>query len=120
MRNCLNGDSECPQGYKETTTAAFIRQSSSKTQVHNEVERATQVLTNNCFPNRDIKSVTKNIINKWYNEQTNNTTAQVEIQIFYKALFSSIHQEDERVIKQIVKRNGKPVKQEARIKLTVY
>ena len=88
--------------------------------VHNEVERATQVLANNGFSNRDIERVTKNIIDKWYNQKNNNTPVQEEMKLFYKALFSNMHQEDERVIKQIVKRNVKPVNPEAKIKLSSH
>ena len=104
----MNGDSECPQRYKDSTIAAFIKGAlthcSSWTQVHTEVERATQVLTNNGFPNKDIERVTRKIIDKWYNPQDINTTAPEEIKIFYKALFSNIYQEDERVMQQIVQK----------------
>ena len=78
------------------------------------------MLANNGFSNRDIERITKNIIDKWYNQPNNNTPAQEEIKLFYKGLFSNMHQEDERAIKQIVKRNVKPVNPEARIKFTIY
>ena len=56
---CLNGRSECPQRYKDSTIGAYIRRAlthcSTWQQVHQEIERSTQVLVNNGFREKDIE-----------------------------------------------------------------
>ena len=52
--HCLNGISECPPRYKETTIGAYIRRALTHCNewqsVHKEMERATQILINNVLP----------------------------------------------------------------------
>ena len=49
--HCLNGRSECPQRYKDSTIAAYIRRAithcSAWKEVHEEIRRSTNVLLNN-------------------------------------------------------------------------
>ncbi|KAG0696538.1 hypothetical protein GWK47_003104 [Chionoecetes opilio] len=56
--HCLNGESKCPQRYKDSTIGAYIRRAlthcSTWQLVHKEIERSTQVLINNGFSERDI------------------------------------------------------------------
>ena len=121
--HCLNGKSECPQRYKDSTIGAYIRRAlthcSTWKQVHEEIERSTQVLVNNGFSDADVKRCTKKIIDKWYN--SNNTPGDKEdIVIFYKAFFSTAYKEEERIMKQIVSRNVKPTSPDKKVKLHIY
>ncbi|KAG0729814.1 hypothetical protein GWK47_029573 [Chionoecetes opilio] len=115
--HCLNGESECPQRYKDSTIGAYIRRAfthcSTWQLMHKEIERSTQVLINNGFSERDINRQTKKIMENWYNP--NATKKSHDITIFYRAFFSTAHQEEERIISQIVNRNVKPADPERRI-----
>ncbi|KAG0729911.1 hypothetical protein GWK47_029357 [Chionoecetes opilio] len=105
--HCLNGESECPQRYKDSTIGAYIRRAlthcSTWQLMHKEIERSTQVLINNGFSERDINRQTKKILENCYNP--NATKKSQDITIFYRAFFSTAHQEEERIISQIVHRN---------------
>ena len=122
--HCLNGDSECPQRYKDSTIGAYIRRAlthcSTWTQVHQEIDRASQVLSNNGFGNNDIQRVTKKIIDNWYKDNSENQQGQEIIKVFYRSLFSSAHEEDERIMKKIFKKNIKAVNPTTRIQLVIY
>ncbi|KAG0724373.1 putative uncharacterized transposon-derived protein F52C9.6 [Chionoecetes opilio] len=120
--HCLNGESECPQRYKDSTIGAYIRRAlthcSTWQLMHKEIERFTQVLINNGFSERDINRQTKKIMENWYNP--NATKKSEDITIFYRAFFSTAHQEEERIISQIVNRYVKPADPERRIKLVMF
>ncbi|KAG0716794.1 hypothetical protein GWK47_008822 [Chionoecetes opilio] len=89
--HCLNGESECPQRYKDSTIGAYIRRAlthcSTWQLMHKEIERSTQVLINNGFSERDINRQTKKILENWYNP--NATKKSHDITIFYRAFFST-------------------------------
>ena len=123
MGHCLNGESECPQRYKDSAITAYIRRAlthcSTWALVHKELERATQVLLNNGFSNKDINRNIKNSVDKWYRGD-DKTNDKEEIIIYYRATFSTQHQEEERIMQQIIKRNIKPINPEAKLKLTIY
>ena len=123
--HCLNGDSECPQRYKDSTIGAYIRRAlthcSTWTQVHQEIERASQVLTNNGFKSSDIERATKKILDKWYKDDDQGSQQDQEtIKVYYRSLFSSAHEEDERIIKKIFKKNVKPLNPTTRVQLVIY
>ena len=122
--HCPNGRSECPQRYKDSTIGAYIRRAlthcSTWQQVHQEiVERSTQVLVNNGFREKDIARQTKKIIDRWYNSNAPNEKKN-DIVIFYRAFYSSAHQEDERIITRIVKNIVKPTDPERSVKTLIY
>ena len=107
----------------DSTTGAYIRRalthSNTWKQVHEEIERSTQVLINNGFSEKDINRLTK-IIDSWYNSKQKDEKKE-EIKIFYKATFSTAYEEEEeRVIRQIVKRNIKPSDPDKQLKLIIF
>ncbi|MPC88246.1 hypothetical protein E2C01_083146 [Portunus trituberculatus] len=107
----LNGRSECPQKYKDSTIGAYIRRAlihcSAWKQVHEEIERSPQVLVNNSFNENDIHRLTKKIPDSWYYSKKEHEKKE-EIEIFYKAAFSTAYIEDERIMRQIVKKMSNP------------
>ncbi|MPC79907.1 hypothetical protein E2C01_074463 [Portunus trituberculatus] len=70
---CLNGRSECPQKYKNSTIGTYIRRALTHCrmwkQVHKEIERSSQVLVNNGFSEKDIHQLTRKLIDSWYNKK---------------------------------------------------
>ncbi|XP_050735514.1 uncharacterized protein LOC127007814 [Eriocheir sinensis] len=65
---CLNGRSECPQRYKDSTIAAYIRRAithcSTWKEVHGEISRSTNVLLSNGFNTNDIEKQVKKTVDK--------------------------------------------------------
>ena len=123
--HCLNGHSECPQRYKDSTISAYIRRAlshSSRWQdVHTEIERATQVLINNGFRNDEVTRTTKRLIDRWYKDSNNSKPSTgTTIPIYYKAHFSSAYKEDERVMRQIIHKNIKPTDSNNVVKFIIY
>lgn len=115
--HCLNGRSECPQRYKDSTIGARIRRAlthcSTWKQVHQEIERSTQVLVKNGHREIDIFRQTKKILNNWYNANVT-TTKDNNIILFYRAFYSSAYIE-ERIITKIVRSNVKPTDPERKL-----
>ena len=93
---------------------------STWTQVHQEIERSSQVLTNNGFSNNEIQRVTKKIIDKWYQNNNEQQQEQEIIKVYYRSVFSSAHEDDESIIKKIFKKNIKAVNPTTRVQLVIY
>ena len=64
--------------------------------------------------------MTKKIIDKWYKDNDENQQEQENIKIYYRSLFSSAHEEDERIMKKIFRKNIKPVNPSTRVQLVIY
>ena len=124
LGHCLNGVSECPQRYKDSTIGAYIRRAlthcSNWTLVHQEIERVSQLLANNGFKNRDIQRITKRVIDKYHMKDEEDPSSSEDIKIYYRAVFSNAYREDERIMKQIINRNVKPTNPEDRINFIIY
>ena len=125
--HCLNGISECPQRYKESTINAYIRRALSHCNewhsVHKEIERSSQILINNGFSNKEVERSTKKILEQWYNNDNPRgpePANEDSIRIYYKSFFSTAYKEDERIMQQIIKRNVKPIAPNTQIKLIIY
>ena len=103
--HCLNGQSECPQRYLESTIGAYVRRAlshcSTWTGTHQELERATQVLVDNGYPHYLVSRITKNIMDRWYERRTSTSSEGQPVNIYYKSHMSSAYKTDERVIKDI-------------------
>ena len=124
MGLCLNGNSECPRRYMISTINAYVRRAlthcSSWKSVHEELERLTQVLVNNGYPNSDINAAINRTIDKWNQRQEDNKSSKNNIKLYYRSYMSSSYKTDERVIKDIVYNNVKPTNPDQEIQLVIY
>ncbi|XP_076045862.1 uncharacterized protein LOC143028109 [Oratosquilla oratoria] len=108
---CLNGQSECPVRYKKSTINAYVRRAlthcSDWTSAHHELERTSQVLVNNGFPNYLVEKAIKDEVDRWYLGHNPHTDApnKTPIKLFYKSHMTSAHKTEERVMKNIIRRN---------------
>ncbi|KAF0313069.1 hypothetical protein FJT64_016313 [Amphibalanus amphitrite] len=122
---CLNGGSECPQRYKDGVVRAYVhralRHCSSWPLVHQELQRIKQVLVNNDYDlttiDQQIQSIVNNHINK--GSQTTSNEGNV-ISLYYKSQMTSGYRAEESALKNIIRRNCKPVHPEDRIKISIY
>ncbi len=122
---CLNGKSECPQCYKDSTIAAYIRRAirhcSTWKETHEEIKRSTDLLLNNDFNNKDIEKQIKKTMDKWHcGKEEDIIDSSKIIKLYYKAHFSTSYKEDERIMRQLIKRNVTPTDPEKKISLTIY
>ena len=119
---CLNGISECPQKYKDSTITAYIRRAithcSNWKSVHAEIKRSTDVLLTNGYSKNEIEKQTNRILDNWYNNKENNKAEHV--QLYYKSHFSTKYREDEWIMSQIVKKNVTPTDLNKKILFTIY
>ena len=126
---CLNGNSECPQRYKDSTIASFFRRAithcSSWEATTREFDRVTQVLVNNDHSNKDCQRIKRDILNKWQHQQQQGQQQQTteeneDLKLFYRAFMSSAYKDEEKAIRNIIRRNVIPTNQNSRVKLTIY
>lgn len=124
---CLNGRSECPKRYLNSVIDAYARRALSHCttwqDTHQELDRASQVLANNGFKDCDVNQRFKRAIDRWYNDQDNpipNENPKGQIKIFYGAIMHSNYREEEKAMKNIIKRNVKPVEDNTEIDLVIY
>ena len=122
---CMNGNSECPQRYKNSTIAAYVRRAithcSTWAGTHKELDRATQVLINNGYSNKEVEDVCRSVLSKWYNKDTNTQgTTDDTIDIFYKSHFCSAYKEEEKALKNIINRHVRTTDDSKNVKIVVY
>ena len=122
---CLNGNSECPQRYKTSTINAYVRRALSHcsdwNSTHTELERATQVLINNGYSNKEVQKTINRQMEKWYQNDTNPDKNEAnKINIFYRNTMSTNHQAEEDAIKKIIKKDVQPAKENDQINLVIY
>ena len=120
---CLNGKSECPDKYRRSVVNSFVKRalshSSSWAAVHSELERVSQMLSNNGYASREINEVIAKRLDLFMtpkNEPKNNNL----IQIYYKNQISSAYKEDEKTIKKIIQDNVFPTNTEDKLNLIIY
>ena len=117
----LNDESECPQKYKDSVVGTFIRMAltccSSWSGTYRDLERVSQNLVNNEYPNRHINNTTKNVLNKWYKRPTTLPLESGNIKLYYRAFMSSKYKEDNKIMRRIITDNIAPVHTSKKIKL---
>ena len=119
---CLNGRSECPQKYKDSIITAYIRKAITHCRdwkgVHAEIKRSTDVLLANGYNKDDIEKQTNKILDNWYNNKESNKVEYIKL--YYKSHFSTKYTEDERIMRQIVKKNVAPTDPNKKLLFTIY
>ena len=124
--HCLNGRSECPTRYLDTTIAAYIRRAlshcSSWRTTHEEIDRVSQLLVDNGYPFHQVSRVAKRVIDKWYSGQPPAPTVEAPspIRIFYRSHMSSSYKTDERIMKNIIRRNVRPCNAAQQLDFVIY
>ena len=72
---CMNARGECPDSYKRSVIAAYVRRAlthcSTWDDVHQELERVRQMLTNNGYEDRMIEEVVSKRLNNFLYKNQN-------------------------------------------------
>jgi PHD/YefM family antitoxin component YafN of YafNO toxin-antitoxin module len=122
---CMNGISECPDRYKRSVINAYVNRAfthcSNWNLVHKELERLTNVLVNNGFPHTEIQEVIAERMKKWHSNETPPPDDKPPpIVLHYQNHMSSAYREDEKVMKDIVKRGVESTTPQQLVKLVIY
>ncbi|XP_068214396.1 uncharacterized protein [Palaemon carinicauda] len=138
LGECLNGESECPARYKASTIKA-LSHCSSWTDTHKELERATQVLINIGYINKQVQREVRAAIDKWYGSSAvegsdsasqgsdntrdrsdTSTKGSSDIKLYYRGFMHAEYQRDEKAIKEIITNNVSPTDETMKVKLIYY
>ncbi|XP_064079522.1 uncharacterized protein LOC135196612 [Macrobrachium nipponense] len=122
---CRNGDSKCLARFKNTTVRAFIRRAlthcSSWQDTFKELDRVTQVLVNNGYPNRLINKEVRTTLDHWYSKSERPQPHPHEkIKLYYKARMHAHHCEDEDALRKIIRENVTPTEVNKELELVIY
>ena len=125
---CLNAASECPDRYRRSVINSFVKRAfthcSSWESTTAELQRISQLLTNNGYKKSEIDDVIRRRMNIFMDDQktteNNKNEQEKEVRIFYKNYMSSSHKEDEKAIKRIISNNVKTTDEDAKLKLVIY
>ena len=121
---CLNGNSECPDRYKETVILSYVKRAwttcSSYEYFENELSRVKQVLVNNSYSNKMIDQTIKSFLEK-VNNPTPKRNENIEtIKVFYKNFMNSSYKVDEKVLKKIVTDNVQCIDKNNKLNIVIY
>ena len=123
---CLNASSECPKRYLKGVIRTYVRRAlktcTSWKAVDEELKRVKQILTNNNYSSKDIdqeinRAVGLLVGNKEEKETETNGTVH---KLFYKNQYTTAYKEDERVLKNIIRKNVTPTNSADKISLIIY
>ena len=120
----LNAKSECPSKYKNSVLRAFItrsiKTSSTYELMNTELNRVKQLLVNNGFTNTEIDQEIHKQLNKQHTQQTTDSPPDKSHVIFYKNYMNSQYKTDEKILKDILKKNIKCNRDDEHIQVNIY
>ena len=124
---CLNGNSECPDRYKEAVIISYIKRAWTTCSTHayfnTEISRVKQVLVNNGYTNTLIDRIIKNFMDKATKhtpQTTHNATPTETVRLFYKNQMNSAYKVDEKVLKKIINDNVKCKGENSKLQFVIY
>ncbi|XP_066965659.1 uncharacterized protein [Macrobrachium rosenbergii] len=120
---CMNGESKCPEHYKNSVIKAYVCRSlshcSSWQKTHEELDRATQVLVNNGHKNRDIQDTVMKGLENWYQQEPRPAPPE-DIKLFYRGRFHKWYKDNEKALKNIIKEHVTPTDLTKNVQLIIY
>ena len=128
LGRCMNAEGDCTDSYKQGVIRSYVRRAlthcSTWQLVDLELRRVKQMLVNNGYSNSDFDRISRDIIDKHMTashtpQNTTNVTLK-NINIYYRNTLTPAWKKDEKVIRDIVRKNVKPVQPEHSIRLKIY
>jgi len=106
--DCLNAISECPERYKISVIRTYIKRaythSTDWMSFDQEINRAKQILVNNGYSNKDVDREIEKFLNNRQDSANSQTIGKIH-KVYYQNQMSNSYKTDERVIKDIIRRN---------------
>ena len=124
MGNCMNGKSECPDRFKDSVIKAYVNRAikhcSTWNALDNELKRVKQILINNNYPIHAVDKQIQNAINKHVKTPNPPSAEGTTHTLFFKNIMSPAYKTDERMLRNIIKRNCKPVQEKDALRLVIF
>ena len=120
----LNAKSECPSKYKQSVLRAFvaraIKTSSTHELMHTELNRVKQLLVNNGYCNSEIdQEINKQLERQRQSKVTESKNGKSHI-LYYRNYMNTQYKTDEKILKDIIKKNVKCNSDSEHIELRIY
>jgi len=120
---CLNASSQCPERYKTSVIRYNIRRAhklcSSWQSFHEEIQNSKQILINNGYSNTNFDEE----LNKYLEQQNKNrseTPCKTKISLYYQNQMNTGYKIDERILKNMIKKNVQCTNNDDQIELRIY
>ena len=121
--NCLNGNSECIDRYKNSVITNYLNRaykvSDSWSTLHNEIKHIKQVLVNNNYSNKTVDQHIKKFLDNKLKQSKVKDNTQI-IPIYFQNQTHLNSKLDERIIKNIVNNNVKCVDENKKLRIVFY
>ena len=121
---CLNAESECTDKYKNSVIQNFLNRAYKISQTwrdfHTEVKHIKQTLINNNYSNNLVDQHINTFINNKLTDPPLSTHKPNNIPIYYKSQYHSNYKTEERIIKNIIKTNVKPIQNNSKVTIVIY
>ena len=131
---CLSGKSECPDRYKKSVISAHVRRAlktcSSWELIHQELERVKQLFADNHYSAAVVESEIRRLIDAKLKEDQHGAEADAGTEgedsvrkthkLWYQNQMSTAYKKEEKILKDIVRRNCIPTKQDEKIELKIF
>ena len=122
---CLNARGECPESFKRSVVEAYVKRAithcSSWKEVHRELERTAQTLTNNGYSDCMIQDVIRNRLEKLYTDQKKDEekNTKQEITIYHRISYHTQFENEKQATTNILKRGIVPI-EPYKLKVQIY
>ena len=121
---CLNARGECPVSYKISVISSYVNRAlthcSNWTEIHRELERIRQLLTNNGYADHLIEKVIKKKLDVYAEQPQLPTPAREKITIYHSNTFHDRYRDECDALKNIIKRGVTPTNRDAIIDLRIF
>ena len=121
---CMNARGECPDTYKRSVIAAYVRRAlhycTTWPAIHRELDRVRQLLTNNGYQDSMIEEVIGRRIAKFLSTNPNPKSENNTITLYHNISYGSRYTDEVNALKKIIDRGVQTVDERARIALRVY
>lgn len=123
---CINFSSVAPERYKVGVIKSFLHRAyntcSNWDNLHVEIKRIKQVLTNNNFPMKIIEQEIKKFLDRKINNNNTTVNSNIEnnnITLYYNNQMTSQYKHEEKQIKKIIFDNVRPINN-SKITIHIY
>ena len=121
---CLNARGECPVQYKISVISSYVNRAlthcSTWTEIHRELERIRQLLTNNGYADHLIEKEIKKKLDMFAEPVQEPTPPKETITIYHNNTFHDRYREECDALRNIIKRGVTPTNKDAIINLRIF
>ena len=121
---CLNARGECPETYKKSVVNAYVKRAfthcTSWKDVHSELDRIRQLLTNNGYQDNMIETAINRKMDQFCQDAAATPKTEDELIVYHRLNYGSAFKDECHAIKGIINRGVTPKAPYKRISLRIY